>query len=298
MRRILLTAMLLTGAVSATFATKITVKVTNFKFSPKTFNVQVGDTIVFTWKLGIHNTTSTTIPAGAAAWAALSDSVHKKFNYVVKTVGTYNFVCTIHAPAMKGTFIASAALSSGVSDVSLSKSVTSQPIISWNTKSEADVAYYSVQRSTDGDNFKEVSRINPSIGSDGIQQHTFTDITVDKTVKYVYYQLQVADKKGNTQLSDIKMFAQTPMVTKLVTSLSPNPISRPGHLMVQFNADKEGSMMMQLYSESGRFIKQAEMAADKGLNNGHFHLGDIPVGTYYVICTMGTTKEKYTIMVK
>ena len=298
MRKILLIASLLICNISATYATTITVKVTNFKFSPKTFNVKVGDTILFSWRLGIHNTTSTSVPAGAASWTALMDSVHKKFRYIVKQPGTYNFWCTIHAPVMAGSFIATVALSSGVSDVSLSKSATSKPIISWNTKLETDVAYYSVQRSTDGDNFNEVSRVKPTANVDGLQQHSFTDNTTDKTVKYVYYQLQVVDKKGNTQLSDIKMFTQTQAVAKLITSLSPNPISRPGHLMVQFNADKEGTMLMQLYNESGKFIKQAEMAADKGLNNGHFHLGDIPVGTYYVVCTMGTTKEKYTIMVK
>ena len=89
-----------------------------------------------------------------------------------------------------------------------------------------------------------------------------------------------------------------PVKGQLKNRLSPNPISSPGHLMVQFNADKEGKMLMQLYSESGMFIKQAEMTADKGLNNGHFHLGDIMPGTYYVICTMGTVTEKHIIIVK
>ncbi|HRH47322.1 MAG TPA: plastocyanin/azurin family copper-binding protein [Panacibacter sp.] len=294
MRRILLCFFLI-FAGTATFATVIVVQVSNFKFAPKTFNAVVGDTIRFSWKNGIHNTTSTKVPRGAATWAALSDSAHLTFNYVLTVPGTYKFVCTIHAPGMKGTINVTPTLASGLSGFSVDE-LNNQAVINWNTKSESDVSYYSVQRSTDGDNFSEVARLRPT--TTDTKSHSFTDKNTGNTSKYVYYQVQIVDKKGNSQLSEIKMATLQIAAAKLITSLSPNPISKPGHLMVQFNSDKEGKMLMQLYTESGRFVKQAEMTADKGLNNGHFHLGDIPAGTYYVICTMGTTKEKYTIMVK
>ena len=114
--------------------------------------------------------------------------------------------------------------------------------------------------------------------------------------KYVYYQLQLVDKKGNSELSDIKMLTNPMQSPKLITGISPNPISSPGHLMLQFNADEDGKMLVQLYNSNGELIKQAEMSAVKGVNNGHFHLGDLDPGSYYLVCTLGDIKEKHAIL--
>ena len=94
------------------------------------------------------------------------------------------------------------------------------------------------------------------------------------------------------------MFTKILQLPKLITNISPNPVSNPVHLMLQFNADNEGTMLVQLYNQAGGFVAQTEMAAYKGLNNGHFHLGDLTPGTYYIVCTLDGTKEKHTILVK
>lgn len=299
MRKILLLSTLFICSLSASYAAVIRVRVSNFKFQPKTINAVVGDVIRFTWVNGIHNTTSSSIPSGAAPWAALSDSAHTVFNYTITQVGQYKFACTLHLPGMKGTINASAALPAGLSDFAVELTEKQKALISWKTKTDKDISYYSVQRSIDGDNFTEIAKIKPSGKGEATQQlHNYSDNNTGVSAKYVYYQVKMVDTKGNSQLTEIKMFTQPAAVAKLITSLSPNPISQPGHLMVQFNGDKEGKMLMQLYNSSGKFIKQAEMMADRGLNNGHFHLGQIPPGNYYVVCTMGTSKEKYSIVVK
>jgi hypothetical protein len=114
----------------------------------------------------------------------------------------------------------------------------------------------------------------------------------------VYYQIEMVDTKGSHELSSIQMFTQRVAAGKLITSISPNPISSPGHLMLQFNADKEGVLKVQLYNQAGAFVKETQMSAYKGLNNGHFHLGDLTPGSYYIVCTLGEIKEKHTIVVK
>ena len=298
MKKILSITAFLLFSFTAIFATKITVKVKNFAFSPKTINAKVGDTIIFKWVNGIHNTTSTSVPIGSSSWTSLMDSVHKSFKYILTTAGPYKFVCTIHAPAMSGTINVTAALSAGLSDVSINLSNKARAVINWNTKTDKDIAYYSIQRSTDADNFTEVTKVRPSVNANGLQLHSFVDENTANNARYVYYQIKMVDTKGNSELSEIKMIALAAEANKLITSLSPNPISTSGHLMVQFNADKEGKMLMQLYNGNGKFITETEMTADKGLNNGHFHLGDIPPGNYYVVCTLGTLKEKYAIIVK
>jgi plastocyanin len=84
-----------------------TVQVEDFKFSPATLNVNVGDTIRWVWVEGFHTTTSTMIPVGAPTWNSPITSANPTFSYRVMMAGTYNYVCTPHAPNMAGSFTAS-----------------------------------------------------------------------------------------------------------------------------------------------------------------------------------------------
>ena len=142
MKKIILLSAFVLCSFSSLLATIITVKVKDFAFSPKTVNAIVGDTIKFKWINGIHNTTSTSVPVGASSWTSLMDSAHKTFKYTITKIGVYSFVCTIHAPGMKGTINVTAALSAGLSDVSVKLSDKAKALINWKTKTENDIAYY------------------------------------------------------------------------------------------------------------------------------------------------------------
>lgn len=289
MKKILLIT-LCAAFVSTGFATVYTIKVQDFQFKAKTVNAKVGDTILFKWVNGIHTTTSLSIPAGATAWNKPIDSAHKKFGFVLRVAGVYNYNCTFHAPFMKGVINVSAALTDGIAGISIDDNY-GKALLNWNTKASKDLSYFSVQRSTDGENFTEVSRVNANSNN----SYRFVD-NEKATSKYVYYQVKAVDNNGNSELSDIKMYTSKSVVDKLITGISPNPVASPGHLMLQFNANADGVMLVQVYNSKGILIKQAEMSASKGINNGHLHLGDLTAGTYYVNCTLGNLYEKHTII--
>jgi len=289
----LFAAMLLCG-FSSLYAATIIVRVSNFQFKPATVNAKVGDTIKWVWKQGSHTTTSLTVPAGAPIWDRAMDSTHKNFKYRLRFAGTYTYKCTPHFSAfgMKGTINVTTALEAGLSDFVLSGNDLNAQL-NWKTKSSADIAYFSVQRSTDGDNFKEIKRVFPS----ATNNYSFTD--KDATGKYNYYQVKMTDVKGQSEYTDIQMHTRNVPVGKLITSLSPNPVTKSvGHLMLQFSSDIEGSMRVQAYSQAGKLVKTADMSASKGINNGHFHMGDLQPGTYYLTFTLGARTEKYTVIVK
>jgi plastocyanin len=80
-------------AVPALGAATKTVKVTDFKFSPKTLTVKKGTKV--TWKWGgavIHNVTVTKGPKKFASKTISKGS----FSQTLTKPGTYNIVCTIH----------------------------------------------------------------------------------------------------------------------------------------------------------------------------------------------------------
>lgn len=93
------------------------VNVQNNFFSPSNINnVQVGDIIRWVWVSGIHTTTSSTIPSGAASWDSPITSGSPSFEYTVTVAGSYNYVCTPHVGiGMVGSFTVSAGSTLSVS---------------------------------------------------------------------------------------------------------------------------------------------------------------------------------------
>jgi plastocyanin len=111
MRKIILTVLLFSSMFVATGnSTTFTVSVGTggMFFVPSAIpNAHVGDTIKWVWEIGIHTTTSTTIPLGAAIWDAPINATATSFSYVITTAGTYNYQCTFHAIfGMTGSFVA------------------------------------------------------------------------------------------------------------------------------------------------------------------------------------------------
>jgi plastocyanin len=277
-------------SISTCFAKIHKIQVLNFQFNPSAVNARVGDTIMWVWKSGTHTTTSLGIPAGAAAWNSPMNKNSKTFMYVVTKVGTYNYDCSIHPTLMIGTLTVKKALVAGLSDLDISTE-NAKAVLTWNVVEGDQIASSSVQRSTDGKNFTEIANLRPS--SSG--QYTYTDEELLSN-KYIYYQLLVTDKQGNSELSDIKMYENKPANAPLVTSISPNPVSSGGHLMLQFNAEGASKMHVQLFTQDGKLVTETDMNAEKGLNNGHLHLDAVRPGSYYIVCTMGNRTEKYTVL--
>jgi len=95
-------------------ATIHNVSISNFQFSPSSFNAVVGDTVIWTLSSGTHTTTSTSVPTGAATWNQTLSTVGDNFTYVITTAGSYSYHCNIHS-SMTASFIVTG--SSGIQQV-------------------------------------------------------------------------------------------------------------------------------------------------------------------------------------
>lgn len=280
------------------FATVHEVQVSNFQFSPATVDAVVGDTMKWVWGGGFHTTTSTSVPNGASTWDAPMQSANDSFVYVLTVAGTYNYFCSIHPTSMTATLNVTGALPVVLNNFTISPGKANTAMLAWATATEQNTDHFEVMRSTNGSNFQKVTTIPAAGNSSVLLQYTYTDIALPATASYLYYSLTIVDKDGKKTSSGIKMFRNANSVSKLIASLSPNPISRPGHLMLQFNSEKENTLHVQLFNAAGKLVKQTDMTAVTGLNNGHFHIGDVPAGTYTVIFTMDGLKESYKIVVQ
>lgn len=295
-KNILLSALLLLLIPMVSEAKIWTVEVANYQFSPSALNVTVGDTVRWVWKSGSHTTTSTGVPAGAQTWDSPINSGSGPYDYVIQVAGNYSYWCIPHAPDMAGTITASGSLPVVFLGFSVSPGPgNSSAKLNWSTASEENITGFTLKKSTDGKTFEEFATV-PSAGNSS-QPRSYTEMDYNIAgFTYIYYMIEVVEKDGTVSRSDIQKFRNPGIAQKLITSISPNPVSQSGHLMLQFTADKSSVMLVQIFDASGKLVKEVTMQAYAGINDGHLHLGGISPGVYRIVFRLDDLKETHTIV--
>ena len=305
MKKILFINLFFLGSYFAN-ATIHIVTVGNFSFSPSNIpNVIVGDIIKFNWALGSHTTTcdpnnqtGTSLPAGAATWDQVITSSNNTFSYTVTKAGVYNYVCTPHASfGMIGSFTASTPLPVLLTFFKVSN-VENKAFMNWQTASEENTDYFLVQKSFTGKQFDVIGKVTAAGNSSSEKNYSFTDKEpVDATHKFTYYMISIQDKDGKSNYSPVQLFKISNGNNKMILSLT-NPVAKGEHVMIDFNADEKGWLDVQVNTLEGKAVLNSKMAAQKGVNMGHLHMGDLSSGTYLLKFSMNGLSESYLIVVK
>jgi plastocyanin len=291
-----------------TRATTFTITVSNNQFSPANIpNVVVGDIIQFNFAaVNFHNVVTNplgSVPAGAAVmYSGDPGSVTTSYSYTVTVVGSYRYYCEVHSTngttGMVGTFTASGAVPVQLKNFDVSYSGKTV-IANWQTATEQNVSYFSLEKSTDGKNYTEAGRVTATGNAGNQQSYTYRDERLDRNAKYIYYMLRTVDKDGRYELSPVKLIRNEQAVNKLITQIGPNPVSREmGHLMLQFNADKDTELKVLVIDAGGKTVMKLGMTANKGINNGHIHMASLSAGTYTIIFSLDNLKETHKVVVK
>lgn len=300
MRKILTTLFAICFFYFSGLATTIVITVKDFQFSPKVVNAVVGDVIQWNWKAGSanHTTTSTSVPAGASSWDKAMDAGHVTFSYTIAVAGTYQYWCVPHSPNMAGTLNVTSTVPVTLISFTAMPVKLNAALLSWVTTKEENSNYFAIMKSVDGHNFSEASRVNAAGNTTLTQRYNYIDNSIGKTDPYIYYYLDIVDKDGRKQSSPILSVKNAGAVSKLIRSITPNPVSSMGHLMLEFYADKEGTMNAKLFASDGKLALQSNLSADQGLNSGHIHLGNLAPGIYNIVFTMDGKKESYKIVLQ
>lgn len=224
------------------------------------------------------------------------DLTDTTFDYTVTQPGVYSYQCNFHAfLGMTASFTASGTVPIILSSFSISTK-NNKPLLSWSTQTEVNADYFSIRRSTNGKDFNEIGKVAAAGNSPVTNNYSFADENISAAFSYIYYALGIVDKDGKIELSPIKIYKNKAATARLIVSLSPNPVSSMGHIMLQFNADKPGVMLARLIDVQGKLVLKSELSAVQGINNGHIHLGNVPAGIYTIYFTLDGINESYRIV--
>ena len=277
----------------------------NFVFVPANFSAVVGDTIRFTFGNGLtpggfpHTTTSTSIPAGAAAWDHPLVATDSVFTYVVTASGQYAFKCTPHeGRGMVGQFLVSATAPVKMTGFS-SSLVDGKAKLTWQTASEENADHFSIQQSSDGTNFAEIGTVPAAGNSQSVRNYTYAVNTIPGSAAYLYFRILTIDKDKKEQYSDI-ILLHLPKAAeaRFIKNMYPNPAENGDHLHFDFNSESSGKLDVIIFETTGKQIFTMPLTAVEGRNQTHMPLPRLRKGSYFIQFMLGDKKQTLPLFVK
>lgn len=152
--------------------------------------------------------------------------------------------------------------------------------ISWQTASEINNDYFSIEHSTDGSNFREIAKQNGRGTTTAAQNYAHTHEKL--AAGQHYYRLKQIDFDGRFEYTDI--VTARIKTRKNEMSLMPNPTSGIVSLKTKNAVDKATDL--QVINTQGQIVFSAVLQS--GEENLTLDISDLPLGIYYLRMAVGS----------
>jgi len=168
--------------------------------------------------------------------------------------------------------------------------------LAWATTSELNVAYFSIERSTDGVNFNSVGKVSASGNSVFLHTYDYTDDATNLSGT-IYYRLNTVDKDGKNSYSKMVSTTLTTHNSPLI-AIYPNPLRAGQDLKLNYTSTKTGSVAVQLVSMLGKRVFNTNLAVNEGSNTLSVSVGHLAAGIYNlsVIAENGSIQRQQLII--
>ncbi len=162
--------------------------------------------------------------------------------------------------------------------------------LSWATASEINNSFFTIERSSDGENFEPVCQQR------GANNSTITLYYSDKDHNPLpgisYYRLKQTDFDGHYSYSDVVTIRNhsDELANRIdVKSISPNPFT--DNCTVNFTTYSKEKVDICLINSAGQLISRDQITTDEGFNNYCFtNLSDLKSGIYFISIINGEQK--------
>ncbi len=165
--------------------------------------------------------------------------------------------------------------------------------LAWNTYSEINIDHFDVERSTDGINFRQISRVTTVSGQlNSNINYKYLDITAQRGINY--YRLAMVDNNGNyTYSKSIMVNVDIKGISVMI--VYPNPFSR--RVQIRINSDKAEKVAINIINSNGVLMTTQEAQTHVGDNNIAISKVDaLPGGIYYIEVVSSTRSLKTKVM--
>ncbi len=152
--------------------------------------------------------------------------------------------------------------------------------LKWATASENQNDYFGIERSEDGNEFVEISRIDGNGTTRQWHDYQFTDMHPFAGTSY--YRLRQTDSNGDNEIFKIVSVSMNEKKEGFsIAGISPNPFRE--NFDLSFSTDNQHSVIIDIYSINGQKIAHEQFEPEKGNNVFRFSaVENMKAGIYIV----------------
>lgn len=150
--------------------------------------------------------------------------------------------------------------------------------LDWQTLSEQNNDYFTIERSVDGENWSAIHTEDGMENSSSLKNYTHVDGFVPKS-SILYYRLSQTDLNGTTQvLKTVTVDENNP---NNILEIVPNPAVE-NQTTVKFNSQQRSTTKLAVYDFTGAVVFESEYETEKGLNQFKLSTNGLSKGVYLV----------------
>ncbi|MGK0363787.1 MAG: hypothetical protein ACI85O_000840 [Saprospiraceae bacterium] len=166
-------------------------------------------------------------------------------------------------------------------DFCLSESDKNTVLLNWETATEINNDYFSVERSYNVREFEEIGKIEGAGNTSDNENYSFIDEKPELN-RPIYYRLKQVDFDGAYEYSLIKkIMIEQPAIT--IEKVYPNPVFRSETVKVKFDLSTNvQNVEMIVYDILGHEKMKNIIAVSNGENVINFSPSDLVAGQYYI----------------
>jgi len=229
-----------------------------------------------TGQLGIVNWTGTTWSAPAATGSG-----------VIAGIGT------VSAEIMTDFSAMSVGRQTGLKAVCGLRTFTAEQVgneiaLNWSTEFEYNCDYFSVEKSSDGINFEEMSREKATGNSSSIMRYASNDANPQEGI--MYYRIRQTSQSGVTTYSNVRevIFYQVKPALLTLESFGPNPFETG--FEVKYKLGSDAIVHFEFSGTNGQLLHQSEVKETEGSHTFSFDKGNnLQPGIYFLKIISGET---------
>lgn len=137
--------------------------------------------------------------------------------------------------------------------------------LKWRTESEQSTDYFSIQKSNDGQLFKEIATMPAAGTSTTSKQYIFTDNLVKATSLFAYYRIVTVDNDGRKTYSSVK-YLSLPSDEIFVNLQSPNNVRAGNTAQFSIESNATQNVSIKVVALNGKQLLTNSVKVNKGRN--------------------------------
>ena len=166
--------------------------------------------------------------------------------------------------------------------------------LNWTTISEIDNDFFTIEKSTDGEIFKQIAQVKGAGNSEVKRYYTISD--KNPTDGIAYYRLKQTDFNGNYKQYNMLQVTYNAEALGNI-SIHPNPATELA--TVNFYVENNSAATIALTNYLGTVVYTQMVETQKGLNGIELSLNEIPAGIYFLkVSGVGIADSKSFKLIK